>query len=376
MWGGSELHTLATARALAEHGRIPVILQLGHSLYSAPERGVTDPGILVVQLPAPGSGLLSWAELLRRHAIDIVVLVKGAFASRWMSLDLSMLLSSRRYVCIEHSLPPLPEPRRSGRHLGGLVPGLGLWHLRQRAGMALHRLAPDRVIVVSHAIKQRMVDHLHYDASNIAVVQNGIDSSRFVADATAAAAARRRWDIPSGAFVVGTVARLVKQKRLDRLVAAFQQFHAQAPDAFLVLVGAGPEEAALRAQAAELGISGRCRWPGESGVPNREYPGFDCFAMTSEVEGLPYTLLEAMASERMVVAMVAPGVSEVLAAAGEGLLLKQDVGSFARAIAEVRAMAPERRAESGMRARRFVQMHHVARRQVEAVCSEILPVIL
>ena len=124
---------------------------------------------------------------------------------------------------------------------------------------------------------------------------------------------------------------------------------------------------------ARLGLSGRCRWAGVSSVPSQEYSGFDCFAMTSEVEGLPYALLEAMACERMVVAMEAPGVSEVLTDAGTGRLVAADVGAFATALAEVMAAAPEVRAEVGARARRHVQEHHEARRQIEAVCAVIRP---
>jgi glycosyltransferase involved in cell wall biosynthesis len=374
-WGGAEVHTAAVARALKAQGRRSVILQLGHEIYSAPERAVASAGVDVVPVALPirlrESRPAFWRDLIHRHNLDTVVLVKGSFSVRWSSLDRAMLLRSRRYLRIEHASLPPRRMWKPGRHLGGRVPGLGLWYLRHTAGLWLHRAASERVIAVSRSIGQSLVDDYHYRHSRVTIIQNGVDSSRFVADPAAAARARARWNIPAGAYVVGTVARLAPQKRLDRLLEAFKLLAADAPNVYLVLVGAGPEEEALRAQADRLGLSDRCRWAGVSSVPSQEYSGFDCFAMTSEVEGLPYALLEAMACERMVVAMEAPGVSEVLTDPGTGRLVAADVGAFASALAEVMAAAPEFRAEVGARARRHVQEHHEARRQIEAVCAVI-----
>ena len=376
-WGGAEVHTAAVARALEAQGRRSVILQLGHEIYSAPERAVASPGVEVVPVPLPiplrESRPSFWRDLIRTHKLDTVVLVKGSFTVRWSSLDLAMLLRSRRYLRIEHAPPPPRRVWKPGRHLGGRVPGLGLWYVRHAADLWLHRTASERVVAVSHSIGQSLVDDYHYRRARVTVIQNGVDSSRFVADPAAGARARARWNIPAGAFVVGTVARLAPQKRLDRLLEAFKLLVADAPNVYLVLVGVGPEEQALRALADRLGLSDRCRWAGVSSVPSQEYSGFDCFAMTSEVEGLPYALLEAMACERMVVAMAAPGVSEVLTDPGTGRLVAADVGAFATALAEVMAAAPEFLAGVGARARRHVQEHHEARRQLEAVCALIRP---
>jgi len=367
---------MTVARALEAQGRRSIILQLGHEIYSAPERAVASPGVQVVPVPLPMPLRESrpgfWRDLFRRHDLDTVVLVKGSFTVRWPSLDVAMLLRSSRYLRIEHATPPPRRAWKPGRHLGGMVPGLGLWYVRHTADLWLHRAASERVIAVSRSIGQSLVDDYHYRPSRVTIIQNGVDSSRFVADADAAARARARWTIPAGAYVVGTVARLAPQKRLDRLLEAFKLLARDAPNAFLVVVGAGPEEEALRGQADRLGLSGRCRWAGASSVPSLEYPGFDCFVMTSEVEGLPYALLEAMACERMVVAMEAPGVSEVLTDAGTGRLVAADVGACASALSEVMAAAPELRAEVGARARRYVQEHHEARRQIEAVCAVVL----
>ncbi len=375
-WGGAEVHTVAVARALEARGRASVILQLGHEIYSAPERAVAGPGVQVVPVPLPvplGVGTPGfWSGILRRHNLGTVVLIKGGFMVRRASLDLAMLLQPRRYLRIEHSPPPPPAVWKPGRHLGGIVPGLGLWYLRLRTALWLHRAASDGVIAVSHAIRQGLVNDYGYRPSDITVIHNGVDSSRFVADAAAAARARARWNVPPDAFVVGTMARLARNKRLDRLLAAFKLLAERTPHAVLVVIGTGPEEEGLRTEVDRLGLSGRCRWPGASSVPSLEYPGFDCFVMTSEVEGLPYALLEAMACERMVVAMEAPGVVEVLAAPGTGRLVPADIEACAVALFEVMTTPPERRAEIGARARRYVQEHHEERHQIEAVCSLIL----
>ena len=82
--------------------------------------------------------------------------------------------------------------------------------------------------------------------------------------------------------------------------------------AFLVLAGTGGEEAALRAQAAQLGIAERVRFLGYVGEMTALYPALDMLLLTSRYEGLPITILEAMAVGIPIVASRLDGVQEVL----------------------------------------------------------------
>ena len=376
-WGGTELHTVGVARELVSRGHRVVLFELGHDQYSA-RRGSLDMRLLTVipvALPA-GMGRLTtrfWRELMRRHDLDTVVCPKGGFNNRWPRLDLAVWTAGVHNVCIEHAMPPRPLIRTSRSHLGGLLPGVGLWHLWYRAAIRLHRLAWNRIVAVSGAIKHQLVADYGYRDARVTVVHNGVDASVFRSDAAAREAARARWGMPAAAFVFGVLGRFVPEKRLDRALLVFRTLVRSNPGLplYLVLMGSGPEDGALRRLALELGVAERCVWPGEAGAPWHDLPGLDCYLLTSESEGLPYSLLEAMACERVSVAVASGGVSEALVDGMTGRLTGDAPADIVAAMRAVLSWSPEERAEVGRRARRHVIERHDQATQVGAVASII-----
>jgi glycosyltransferase involved in cell wall biosynthesis len=98
---------------------------------------------------------------------------------------------------------------------------------------------------------------------------------------------------PGGGLLIGTVAGLRAVKNLPRLVRVFAQ---GAPaDARLVILGEGPERDAIVAEAARLGVADRLILPGFVRDPARAMAAFDIFALTSDSEQFPISLVEAMA---------------------------------------------------------------------------------
>lgn len=121
---------------------------------------------------------------------------------------------------------------------------------------------------------------------------------------------------------VGTLAGLRAIKNLPRLVRAF----AGLPEHWqLVILGEGPEREAIRAEAERLGVQHRVHLPGFAKDPARVMPLFDIFALSSDSEQFPISVVEAMATRLPVVspmvgdvaAMVAPENRPYLAAAGD-----------------------------------------------------------
>ena len=90
-----------------------------------------------------------------------------------------------------------------------------------------------------------------------------------------------------------SIARLTEQKRLDRLVAAFAR---TASDLRLLILGEGEDRAALEAQAASLGVADRIAMPGYVPDVAKALHQSDLFILTSDYEGLPAAVLEAMAA--------------------------------------------------------------------------------
>jgi glycosyltransferase involved in cell wall biosynthesis len=140
--------------------------------------------------------------------------------------------------------------------------------------------------------------------------------------------------VPEGVFHVGWVGRLGREKGADVLLDAL----ALAPDLPLVasIVGAGREEAALRAQAEALGVADRVRWHGLIGEAGPLFSAFDAFVLSSRTEGTPIALFEAMEAGVPVVATAVGGVPDVVSPAEALLVPPEDPARLAEALRAVR----------------------------------------
>lgn len=138
-----------------------------------------------------------------------------------------------------------------------------------------------------------------------AVVANGVDLARWApGDAAARARARAALGLDDGPLVV-CVGRLCHQKGQDALLAAWPSVRAAVPGAALVLVGDGPDRAALAA-AAGPGV----QLAGPDPDPAPWYAAADVVVVPSRWEGMALVPLEAMASARSVVGTDVAGVAE------------------------------------------------------------------
>ena len=136
-------------------------------------------------------------------------------------------------------------------------------------------------------------------------ISNGIPLDDYQAVATKAALPGLAK--PQGALWLGTMAGLRAVKNLPRLVRAFA---ALPPPWHLVIVGEGSERAAILAEAARLGLADRVHLPGFAPDPAQVLPLFDLFALSSDSEQFPISVIEAMAAGLTV---VSPSVGDVAA---------------------------------------------------------------
>ena len=162
---------------------------------------------------------------------------------------------------------------------------------------------------------------------------------------------------------IGALGRITDQKGYDALVRALPEL----PGATLVLVGDGPERAALEALAAELGVAERLVVTGWTRAARRHLPTFDVLAVPSLWEGMPLVILEAMHAGLPVVASDVGSVAEAVldgetgyvVAPGDETALRErlarllgDAELRARLGAHGRAIAAERFTDAAM-ARRY-----------------------
>lgn len=147
-----------------------------------------------------------------------------------------------------------------------------------------------RLVVPSHRLEGIARTVWKQPGRRIERIPNGI---RLPSDAELAAPSPIPGLEPGGGLVIGTVAGLRPVKNLPRLVRIFA---AGAPaDARLAILGDGPDRPAILAEAERLGVSDRLVMPGFVRDPARCMARFDIFALSSDSEQFPISLVEAMA---------------------------------------------------------------------------------
>jgi glycosyltransferase involved in cell wall biosynthesis len=163
------------------------------------------------------------------------------------------------------------------------------------------------------------------------VVPNGIDLVELDA-AMRVPHPRSVYGALPGELVIGCIARFDPVKRLEVLLDTTARLRAHFPNVRLVLVGSGPLESRLRRRAARLRIDKHVSFQGGLAEAMRCYPGWDVYATMSSREGLPYAVLEAMASSLAVVASDVPGHREVIQHGITGFLVPARAEAAATAI--------------------------------------------
>lgn len=164
------------------------------------------------------------------------------------------------------------------------------------------------VVVPSLSLKRIALEVWGLDPHRVRYIPNGIPSARFARDADPALTAGFR----GKGGVIGTVATLRREKALDRLISAFALVRAHMP-AHLVIVGDGPERARLEALSAARGLGDHVTFTGAITAPERILGAFDVFAVSSDTEQMPLSVLEAMAAGRAVASTDAGDIRAILA---------------------------------------------------------------
>lgn len=153
-------------------------------------------------------------------------------------------------------------------------------------------------------------------STQVPVIGNGVTLPA-PASASERAALRRELGLAESDLVIGYIGGLRQIKGPDKLLAAFLDRFRGMPRVHLVLIGTGPMEAALRAQAA---AAPNVHLPGLIVGASRLLPAFDLYAQPSLSEGRSLSMLDAMAAGLPTVAHDLPPVAEIHAR-GESALL-------------------------------------------------------
>ena len=160
-----------------------------------------------------------------------------------------------------------------------------------------------------------------YGISELPIVLNGIPVSRYASPSVPRPDWRRNEGVGEKDFVFVNVARLRAEKNQRLLIRAFAGVARQAPDVWLLVAGDGPLRSELVEAARDAGVSDRTRFLGlREDVPN-VLGAADVFVLSSNFEGNPLCVMEAMAAGLPVVSTAVGGVPELVEGSRSGVLV-------------------------------------------------------
>lgn len=222
----------------------------------------------------------------------------------------------------------------------------------------------DRLILVCQSDLRQARKHGLAPERKMAVILNGIDIPPYPGtDGLSRLRGSLGW--PPGRPVIGTVARLHRQKGIIHLLRAGRMILRAVPDSLIVIVGDGPESERLKREADRLGLGRKCLFLGARDDAGFVMALFDVFVLPSLWEGLPFVLVEAAALGRPIVATAVDGVPEILEDDRTGILVPPaNPGALADAV--IRLLQDKGKAgRLGENARSLIPARFPLRRMVE-----------
>jgi glycosyltransferase involved in cell wall biosynthesis len=297
--GGAETLLVALARRLDRNRFLPELCCLKHLdvLGEVLARDIpAHAGLLVNKYDL--RVLPRLVSLLRRRRIDAVVTVGCGDKMFWGRL--AARIAGVPVIC-------------SALHSTGLP---------DRVGRLNRLLAPitDAFIAVAEPHARYMAEHEGCPTAKVRVIPNGVDPQRFQ-PSLADGELRRRFRLEPAQPVAAIVAALRPEKNHELLLRAAVQIRQELPQARILVVGDGPRRGMLESLARELGVDETVRFVGtQSDIP-RVLALTDVVALTSHMEANPVSLLEAMASQKPVIATRVGSVPETVLDGQTGYLV-------------------------------------------------------
>ncbi len=197
------------------------------------------------------------------------------------------------------------------RHLN--IPLKRVWH------NFVHYL-PSRIVTCGEAIRQKLILEQGFPPAQLISIPTGIDFSSFRPDRTRAEI-RSELRIAPESFVVLMVAVIRRVKRYDLALQVFADFHRRHPHALLVICGDGPMKGAIEQLAQDLNLSGSVRFLGHRDDIPDIMQSADTLLLTSDSEGVPQSVTQALGMAVPVVATSVGGVPELVIDGVTGLLV-------------------------------------------------------
>jgi L-malate glycosyltransferase len=224
----------------------------------------------------------------------------------------------------------LPWAGMAGR-LAGKLTGVPVvytehnkWERYHKITYYLNKLSfssQQKVIAVSAEVANSIKTNYGKAKPPVHVVANGADTMKYARTEIFEKDIRKEFNIPATATVIGIACVFRVQKRLGAWLGIARELHAKHPDTFFIIVGDGPLRDEVHAKAKALGTDKYIFFAGLQAETRPYFKAMDLFMMSSEFEGLPIALLEAMSMNCVPACTAAGGIPEVIKDGVNGVLV-------------------------------------------------------
>jgi glycosyltransferase involved in cell wall biosynthesis len=186
------------------------------------------------------------------------------------------------------------------------------------------------VVLPSRNLERIALSIWSLSPNRVRCIPNGVNCAVFTAPS-------REIKSEHSPIVIGTVASLRREKNIARLIRAFAAIATTSrPGAVeLVIVGDGAERSGLEKLASELNVADKISFVGQSDHPETWLQTMDIFALSSDTEQMPISLLEAMAAALPVVATAVGDVSKIVSEPNGGFIVAPRDDAFQDALARL-----------------------------------------
>ena len=221
----------------------------------------------------------------------------------------------------------------------------------------LYRLLPHAVTTTGEAVRQQLINHNHLDPNAVFSIPTGVDIQRFH-PGVSNEETKQALGIQVGQLVVGTVSFLRPEKGMEVLIEAMSLLKKDFPQVCCLIVGAGQERQTLLELICQRQLEETVILAGfREDIPEL-LRIMDVFVLPSLEEGMPQSLLQALATERAVVASSVGGVPEVIQHGQTGLLVPpRDPIALAHQVAEL-LREPAKGKTMGKAGRQVIAHHY------------------
>lgn len=254
------------------------------------------------------------------------------------------------------------------KHKWHQIPKKAIHFMDRFCGRYLQR----RIIAVSQDLAGIL--EKQYPAKKISVIENGIDVVGINFHETIGCTDH---NIQPDVFNVGIIGRLVPVKRVDIFIRIAQYMQQHYPDlnAFFHIYGDGPLRSKLEALNIESDTTNVVTFEGHTDDIVKELRRLDALLMTSDHEGLPMVLLEAMALKTPIIAHAVGGINRLLDNSHCGVLIHENEPSFyAEALYQL-AKSPQKKSEITRNAYKRVNEYYSAESNARQYVNEYHKII-